>query len=67
MAIVEQVSDVAPESHVILNLMCFFHLGKGIPDTPRNISVVCEIRQAKVQWISSFNGGDPQYFLLLML
>lgn len=39
----------------------------GRPETPRNIAVVCEITQASVQWISSFNGGDQQYFTVVIL
>lgn len=34
------------------------------PDVPRNIKVVCEISGARVQWISSFNGGDTQTFII---
>lgn len=29
---------------------------------PYNIEVVCEATRAKVQWKSSFDGGDPQVF-----
>lgn len=36
----------------------------GTPDVPRNIKVVCEISGARVQWISSFNGGDTQTFII---
>lgn len=31
------------------------------------MSVVCDSTQARVQWISSFNGGDPQYFTVIIL
>lgn len=41
--------------------------GTGRPETPRNIAVVCEITQARIQWISSFNGGDQQYFTVITL
>lgn len=36
----------------------------GRPDKPRNITAVCEIEGAKVQWTSSFNGGKPQTFIV---
>lgn len=32
------------------------------PDIPGEISVFCEMTNARIQWISSFNGGDPQNF-----
>lgn len=32
------------------------------PSMPRNTKIVCETTGAKVQWISSFNGGDVQSF-----
>lgn len=35
---------------------------KGRPDIPRDIAVFCEVTNARIQWISSFNGGDPQNF-----
>lgn len=35
---------------------------KGRPDIPRNVAVFCEVTNARIQWISSFNGGDPQNF-----
>lgn len=34
----------------------------GKPNTPRNIEIVCEETRAKVQWISSFDGGYMQSF-----
>lgn len=37
------------------------HLGR--PDVPRDIKVECEESGAKVQWVSSFNGGDDQTFI----
>lgn len=42
-------------------------LGKGRPYYPRKIEVICEGKKARVQWISSFNGGDPQYFTVITL
>lgn len=36
----------------------------GSPDKPRNIEVICDKASAKVQWKSSFNGGDPQSFTI---
>ena len=44
-----------------------FIWGTGRPETPKSIAVVCEITQASVQWISSFNGGDQQYFTVVIL
>lgn len=35
---------------------------KGRPDIPRGIAVFCEVTNARIQWISSFNGGDSQNF-----
>lgn len=32
------------------------------PSKPRNAKIVCETTGAKIQWISSFNGGDVQSF-----
>lgn len=34
----------------------------GKPTMPENIEINCEVTRAKVQWTSSFNGGDPQTF-----
>lgn len=34
----------------------------GKPDIPGGISVFCEVTNARVQWTSSFNGGDSQNF-----
>lgn len=34
---------------------------------PENISIVCDVRRARVQWKSSFNGGDPQSFTVKVL
>lgn len=42
-------------------------LGKGRPYYPRKLEVICEGKKARVQWISSFNGGDPQYFTFITL
>lgn len=36
----------------------------GKPVEPRDINVECEVSGASVQWISSFNGGDPQRFII---
>lgn len=38
------------------------HTGK--PSMPVNIEIVCEETHAKVQWTSSFNGGDRQVFTI---
>lgn len=35
---------------------------KGKPDIPGEIAVFCEMTNARIQWISSFKGGDPQNF-----
>lgn len=32
---------------------------------PVSIEIVCEETRAKVQWKSSFNGGDPQIFTVI--
>ncbi|XP_078319162.1 cell adhesion molecule Dscam1-like [Crassostrea virginica] len=32
------------------------------PAAPRILEVICKSRSAKVQWMSSFNGGDSQMF-----
>lgn len=37
------------------------------PDNPRNIGVKCAGTRATVQWISSFNGGDHQTFIIFAL
>ena len=34
----------------------------GKPDRPRDVETICNVKSAKIQWISSFNGGDPQIF-----
>lgn len=34
----------------------------GKPSMPNITEIVCEVKSAKVQWISSFNGGDNQSF-----
>lgn len=39
-----------------------FFLHKGKPDSPRISEVYCEVTSARVQWLSSFNGGDNQQF-----
>lgn len=41
------------------------HIGK--PDKPRNIEAKCEVTAARVQWISSFDGGDTQTFILFAI
>lgn len=42
-----------------------FILGK--PDIPTISEVVCEVKQARVKWKSSFNGGDSQTFTVVAL
>lgn len=37
------------------------------PVLPNDIEIFCEKTSAKVQWISSFNGGDPQKFSVYAL
>ena len=34
----------------------------GKPDRPRDVETICNIKSAKIQWMSSFNGGDSQTF-----
>ena len=31
------------------------------------MKVICNVKSAKIEWISSFNGGDPQEFFALAL
>lgn len=45
----------------------FFFLIKGKPDNPRDIEVMCKFLRARVQWISFFDGGDPQNFTVMIL
>nr|XP_034316845.1 hemicentin-2-like [Crassostrea gigas] len=59
-----RTSNIFGESTV---LVIVIEQRKGRPETPRNISVVCERTQARVQWISSFNHGDPQLFTVIIL
>lgn len=43
--------------------MCIYHnIHIGKPNMPGDIKIVCEETRARVQWKSSFNGGDPQLF-----
>lgn len=49
---------------LILLISC---LGKGRPDHPRKLNVICEETGVRFQWISSFNGGEPQYFTVITL
>lgn len=39
----------------------------GRPNKPRTIESVCEVTRARVQWKSSFNGGDHQSFTVIAL
>lgn len=39
----------------------------GKPDKPRNIEANCEETAARVQWISSFDGGDTQTFIIFAI
>lgn len=34
---------------------------------PERVEIVCEVTRARVQWRSSFNGGDPQSFTVIVL
>ena len=34
----------------------------GKPDSPRDVETICNVKSAKMQWLSSFNGGDYQTF-----
>lgn len=36
----------------------------GRPDIPRGIAVFCEVTKARIRWLSSFNGGDRQNFIV---
>lgn len=35
------------------------------PFLPENIEINCEVTRARVQWTSSFDGGDPQSFTVI--
>lgn len=37
----------------------------GRPENPQNTRLSCEETRARIQWISSFNGGDSQTFTVL--
>lgn len=39
----------------------------GKPVMPEIVEIVCEVTRARVQWRSSFNGGDPQSFTVIAL
>lgn len=39
----------------------------GKPTMPERVEIVCEVTRARVQWRSSFNGGDPQSFTVIAL
>lgn len=39
----------------------------GKPTMPERVEIVCEVKRARVQWRSSFNGGDPQSFTVIAL
>nr|XP_022290573.1 neural cell adhesion molecule 1-like [Crassostrea virginica] len=32
------------------------------PDRPRDVEMICNVKSAKIQWMSSLNGGDSQTF-----
>lgn len=34
---------------------------------PERVEIVCEVMRARVQWRSSFDGGDPQSFTVIVL
>lgn len=48
------------ETNVIVNV-----IPQRKPDRPRIVEVTCEQTRTKVQWISSFNGGDRQNFTVI--
>lgn len=54
------------ESHTNLNLI-YNNIHTGKPNVPVIIEIVCEETRAKVQWKSSFNGGDQQLFTVIAL
>lgn len=43
----------------------FLHIES--PESARNMTIQCEETSAKVQWISSFDGGDKQMFTVSVL
>ena len=40
---------------------------QGKPNSPRIEKATCNINSAKIEWISSFNGGDSQTFFVLAI
>ena len=44
-----------------------FDFLSGKPSSPRIGKIYCNVNSAKIEWISSFNGGDPQTFFALGL
>lgn len=42
---------------------CWFF--KGRPDIPRSVTLTCEVTSARLQWLSSFDGGDRQTFTVV--
>lgn len=39
----------------------------GKPNKPTTTESVCEVTRARIQWKSSFNGGDHQSFTVIVL
>lgn len=35
------------------------------PDIPRDVTLTCEVTDANVHWVSSFNGGERQIFTVV--
>ena len=46
-------------------ILIVFLLHKGRPDSPQKSEVNCDVISAQVQWLSSFDGGDNQQFIVL--
>ena len=46
---------------------CILLFVQGKPNSPRIEKATCNINSAKIEWISSFNGGDSQTFFALAI
>lgn len=56
------ISNEYGETNVSVNI-----LPQQKPHKPTQIKIVCEVRSARIQWMPSFNGGDPQTFTVVAL
>lgn len=56
------ISNAYGETNVSVNI-----LPQQKPNKPTQIKISCEVRSARIQWMPSFNGGDPQTFTAVAL